>query len=150
LSGFLLDTNVISSLSPARMEASGLFLEWLDRVDGQGRIFLSVVSIHEIEKGITLLEHKGDTLKAPTLKRWLGDLVVKYHDKIIPVDAYAAVLAGQLEGKAISAGHDPGMADATMGGIALAHNLVIVTHNAKRFMPFGIPFATADEAVHLA
>ncbi len=58
MSGFLLDTSVISVLSPARSEASASFLEWLERVDGEGRVFLSVVAIHEIEKGIALLEHR--------------------------------------------------------------------------------------------
>jgi len=68
LSGFLLDTNVISMLSPARAEASAGFLDWLERLDSEGRIFLSVVAIHEIEKAIALLEHKGATTKAAGLK----------------------------------------------------------------------------------
>jgi len=149
LSGFLLDTNIISMLSPARAEASARFLEWLEREDGEGRIFLSVVAIHEIEKGIGLLEHKGATAKAAALKAWLAGLVAIYDDKIISVDASAAALAGQLEAKAISAGHDPGMADATIAGIAKARDLTIVTHNAKHFSPFGIGVATPDEAIRL-
>jgi predicted nucleic acid-binding protein len=71
LSGFLLDTNVVSTLAPSKAEASGDFLTWLDRMDGDGRLFLSVVSIHEIEKGIALLDHKGATAKAASLKAWL-------------------------------------------------------------------------------
>jgi predicted nucleic acid-binding protein len=63
LSGFLLDTNVVSMLAPSRAEASADFLNWLDRMDADGRLFLSVVSIHEIEKGIALLDHKGATAK---------------------------------------------------------------------------------------
>ncbi len=43
-------------LSPSRAEASARFLEWLERMDGEGKLFLSVVTIHEIEKGIALLE----------------------------------------------------------------------------------------------
>ncbi len=150
MSGFLLDTNVISMLSPSRAEASGRFLEWLERVDSEGRVFLSVVAIHEIEKGIALLEHKGATAKAAGLKVWLAGLVATYDDKIIPIDASAAALAGQLEAKAISAGHDPGMADATIAGIAKAQDLVVITHNTKHFLPFGIGVATPDEAVQLA
>ncbi|HWJ75892.1 MAG TPA: type II toxin-antitoxin system VapC family toxin [Kaistia sp.] len=146
MSGFLLDTNVISMLSPARAEASAPFLEWLEQMDRDGRIFLSVVTIHEIEKGIALLQHKGATVKAAGLKVWLAGLVAAYDDKIVPVDALAAAFAGQLEAKAISGGHDPGMADATIAGIAMAHELVIVTLNAKHFLPFGIGVATPDEA----
>jgi predicted nucleic acid-binding protein len=150
LSGFLLDTNVISMLSPSRAEASARFLEWLERVDSEGRVFLSVVAIHEIEKGIALLEHKGATAKAAGLKVWLAGLVATYDDKILPLDASAAALAGQLEAKAISAGHDPGMADAAIAGIAKAQDLVIVTHNTKHFLPFGISVMTPDDAVQLA
>ncbi len=64
MSGFLLDTNVISMLSPSRVEAPNTFLEWLERADAEGRVFLSVVTIHEIEKGIALLDSKGATAKA--------------------------------------------------------------------------------------
>jgi predicted nucleic acid-binding protein len=149
LRGFLLDTNVISMLSPARAEVSARFLDWLERVDSEGRVFLSVVAIREIEKGIALLEHKGATAKAAGLKVWLAGLVSTYDDKIIPIDASAAALAGRLEASALSAGHDPGMADAMIAGIAKAHDLVIVTDNITPFRSFGIGAATPDEAVQL-
>ncbi len=149
MSGFLLDTNVISMLAPARA-ASARFIEWLERVDSEGRLFLSVVAIHEIEKGISLLEHKGAVAKAAGLKVWLAGLVTTYDDKIIPVDASAAALAGKLEAKAIAAGHNPGMADATIAGIAKVRDLLVVTHNTRHFAPFGTDVATPDEAVHLA
>ncbi len=126
------------------------FLEWLERMDGEGRLFLSVVSIHEIEKGIALLEHEGATAKAARLKVWLAGLVATYDDKIIPLDASAAALAGQLEAKAISGGHDPGMADAIIAGIAKAHDLVIVTRNTKHFLPFGAGILSPDEAAQSA
>lgn len=150
MSGFLLDTNVISMLSPSRAEAHAPLIDWLERLDREGRIFLSVIAIHEIEKGIALLENKGATAKAAGLKVWLAGLVATYDDKIIPLDASAAALSGRLEAKAISAGHDPGMADAAIAGIAGALDLVIVTHDAKHFLPFGIAVATPDEALGLS
>ncbi len=67
MSGFLLDTDVISMLSPARAEASARFLDWLERMDGEGRLFLTAVTIQEIEKGIALLEHKGAAANAAGL-----------------------------------------------------------------------------------
>jgi predicted nucleic acid-binding protein len=144
VTGFLLDTNVISMLSPSRAEASEGFLRWLDQMDGQGRLFLSVVTLHEIEKGIALLEHKGATAKAASLKIWLAGLIATYDDKILAVDALAAALAGQLEAKALAAGHDPGMADATIAGIAKAYDLVIVTRNTKHFSPFWVSVQTPE------
>ena len=142
----LLDTNVISLLSPSRAEASPRFLDWLEHMDAEGRVFLSVVTIHEIEKGITLLEHKGATAKAAGLKAWLAGLVSTYGDKIIGFDVPAAALAGQLEAKAITAGYDPGMADAVIAGIAKAGDLRIITCNTKHFLPFGVAVSSPDEA----
>lgn len=150
MNGILLDTNVLSMLSPSRAQASSPFLEWLERADSEGRVFLSVVAIHEIEKGIALLEHKGAAAKAADLKVWLAGLVATYDDKIIPIDASAAALAGQLEAKAITAGHNPGMADAMIAGIAKAQDLVVITHNTEHFLPFGVDMATPDDAVRLA
>jgi hypothetical protein len=42
LSSFLLDTNVVSMLAPSKAEESADFLTWLDRMDGDGRLSLSV------------------------------------------------------------------------------------------------------------
>ncbi|WP_315744244.1 PIN domain-containing protein [Bradyrhizobium sp. SZCCHNR1075] len=133
-------------LAPSRAEASADFLDWLDRMDGDGRLFLSVVSIHEIEKGIALLDHKGATAKAASLKVWLSGLVSTYDDKIIGFDAQAAAIGGRLEAKALTAGHDPGMADAVIAGIAAAHELIVVTRNTKHFLPFGIAVLSPNEA----
>jgi len=147
VSGFLLDTNVISVLSPSRAAASPDLMAWLDHTDSEGRLFLSVVTIHEIEKGIALLQHKGASAKAAALKLWLAGLVSIYDDKIIPVDTVVAALAGQMEARAIATGFAPGMADATLAGIASVHDLVIVTSNTKHFRPFGVSVITPDEVV---
>jgi len=119
-------------------------------MDSDGRVFLSVVTIHEIEKGIALLEHKGATAKAAGLKVWLAGLAATYDDKILGLDVSAATLAGQLEARALAGGNDPGMADAIIGGIAKAHDLVIVTRNMKHFAPFGVAISSPDEAVGIA
>ena len=133
-------------LPPFTSEASARFLDWLERMDGEGRVFLSVGTIHEVEKGIALLEHKGATAKAAGLRLWLAGLVAAYGDRILDLDASAAALAGRLEAKALSLGHDPGMADAMIAGIARAHGLVILTRNAKHFLPFGVAASSPDEA----
>ena len=147
MSGFLLDTNVISMLSPAKPEASVEFLEWLELQDGKGSVFLSVVTVHEIEKGVALLDHKGATAKAAAQKVWLAGLVTTYEDKILGIDAPVAAIAGRLEAKAVFSGHDPGMADAMIAAIAKTHDLVIVTRNTNHFVPFDVQAATPDKAV---
>lgn len=135
----------MSMLAPSATQAPQTFLDWLDRADAAGQIFLSVVTIHEIEKGIALLEYKGAASKAGALKMWLMGLVSTYDDKILLIDAIAASFGGQLEAKAAASGHNPGTADAAIAGIAKAHDLVIVTANTKDFLPFGVGLMSPDD-----
>jgi toxin FitB len=144
MSGFLLDTNIVSMLSPTAKQAPQTFLDWLERTDAAGQLYLSVVTIHEIEKGIALLQHKGATTKAAALKVWLMGLVSNYDDKILSIDMLAASLGGQLEAKAAASGHNPGMADAAIAGIAKARDLIIVTANTLDFLPFGVGLLSPD------
>jgi predicted nucleic acid-binding protein len=145
LKGFLLDTNIISMLSPSAPDVPVPFLDWLERMDGEGRIFLSTVTIHEIEKGITLLDHKGATAKAAGLRGWLSGLLAGYSDKILNLDTDAAAVSGRLEADAIASGQAPGMADAIIAGIAQAHDLVVVTRNIRHFLPFGVSVSLPDK-----
>jgi len=145
VNGFLLDTNVVSMLAPSRAEASQAFLDWLERADSEARVFLSVVTIDEIEKGIASLDHKGATAKAAGLKDWLSGLLATFDDKILGLDVAAALSSGRLEAQALGNGHAPGMADAMIAGIARAHDLTIVTRNAKHFLPFAVAVKTPED-----
>lgn len=136
-------------LSPSQAEASASFPDWLERMDRERRIFLSVVTIHEIEKGIALLEHRGAMAKAAGLKVWLAGLVSTYGDRIIGLDAATAAISGRLEANAASAGQDPAMADAIIAGIAQAHDLQVITSNTKHFLPFKISVFSPAEATGL-
>lgn len=138
MSGFLLDTNVISLLAPSRETTPAAFVSWLERADNDGQLYLSVVTVHEIEKGIKLLAHKGAAAKSAALRTWLSGLVTTYGDKILPLDIQITSVSGQLEAKAIASGHSPGMADALIAGTAMALDLAVITRNARHFQPFGI------------
>lgn len=146
VNGYLLDTNVVSMLSPSKAEAPEAFLAWLERADAKGRIFLSVVTVHEIEKGIAALDLRGASAKAARLKGWLTGLVTAFDDRILGLDSFAAALSGRLEAKAVAAGHSPGMADALIAGIATAHGLAVVTRNPKHFRPFEITVMAPEDA----
>ncbi|PND21688.1 twitching motility protein PilT [Ensifer sp. MMN_5] len=135
MSGYLLDTNVISMFSPSKPAVPEGFIRWLD---AEGTIFLSVVTVHEIEKSVGLLERKGATARGASLRLWLSGLVSTYDDRILSIDTTVSTISGQLEAIAVAAGHSPGMADALIAGTAKVHDLVVVTRNLKHFEPFGI------------
>ncbi len=138
MSGFLLDTNVISMLSPSRGEVSKAFINWAEDQDSRDQLYLSAVTIHEIEKGIALLESKGASAKATGIRLWLSGLTTAYDDRILPITVAVAALSGQLEASAIASGHSPGMADALIAGSAKSQGLTIVTHNLKHFLHFDV------------
>lgn len=131
-------------LAPTKEPAPADFAKWLETQDSQDRIFLCTVSVHEIEKGIALLIHKGATAKAAELQAWLIGLVSNYDDKILPIDVATSSLSGKMEAASIASGHNPGMADALIAGIAKHHDLTVVTGNVRHFKPFGVDLLAPD------
>ncbi|OOG63116.1 VapC toxin family PIN domain ribonuclease [Sinorhizobium sp. A49] len=143
MTAYLLDTNVVSLLSPSRTETATGLIAWLDKAEDTTEFFLSVVTVHEIERGIMLLERKGATAKANGLRRWMDGLFLTYEDRILSIDAAVSAMSGKLEAEAIASGHSPGMADALIAGTAKAHDLTVVTLNLRHFEPFGIDLMAA-------
>ncbi len=144
MTGFLLDTNAVSMFSPSKAGTSSAFARWVEEQEKLEAIYLSAVTIHEIEKGVRLLEAKGATARARLIELFLQGLMAGYGDRILPVDAETARESGRLEAIAISAGHSPGMADAMIAGMASLHGLTIITRNLKHFVPFGVPARLPD------
>jgi toxin FitB len=142
LSGYLFDTDVLSLLAPGRVNVPDGFVAWAEA--RESRIFISAVSIHEIEKGIQLLEAKGALRKARNLEQWLQSLVTKLGDFILPVDAAVARVSGEFEAKAITDGFNPGASDAMIAGTAQYHQLTVVTRNMRHFSAFEIAVMGVD------
>ena len=142
---FLLDTNAISMFAPSKASASNIFAEWVDEQDRQDAVYLSVLTIHEIEKGVRLLEAKGAKAKAAGIHTWLQGLIAGYGDHILPVDKDIALESGRLEAKAVIAGHTPRTADAIIAGTASIHKLTVITANLKHFLPFGVAVKSPDQ-----
>lgn len=142
MSGFLLDTDAISLFY--RTGASPGFSEWMSRQEERNAVYLSAVTIHEIEKGIRLLDHKGAVAKASAIRAWLLGLVAGYGANILPLDAAVAGMSGELEAAAIAAGHAPGAADAMIAGTAKHHGLTVITRNDRHFRHFGISVLSPD------
>lgn len=144
MNGYLLDTSIVSLLSSSSTVAATAFLNWLEEAEQRNELYLSVVTIHEIERGIDLLEHEGATAKASALRTWLEGLSSTYADRILSVNAAVSIVSGSLEAQANAGGHSPGMADALIAGTAKAHNLTVVTRSRKHFEPFAIDLSVPD------
>lgn len=144
MNGYLLDTNIVSLLSPSSTVRATVFLDWLEQAEQRSELYLSVVTIHEIKRGIGLLEHKGATAKASALRTWLEGLTATYADRILPIDTAVSAISGALEADAVANGHSSGMADALIAGTAKAHRLTVVTRNQRHFEPFAIDLSVPE------
>lgn len=93
---FLIDTNVISEARKGKA-ANGGVLAFLREADRDGKaLYLSVITIGELQRGVRLIRHRGDPDQAGRLERWLMQLIQAYQDRILPVDSEAAMLCGAL------------------------------------------------------
>jgi predicted nucleic acid-binding protein len=89
------------------------------------RLFLSAVTIAEIEDGIAKARRGKATLKADHLAEWRETVVHLYGDRILGFDLEAARIAGGLSDRARSSGHAPGFADIIIAATARFHHLDI-------------------------
>jgi predicted nucleic acid-binding protein len=133
---YLVDTNVISGAAPARPVPPAL-VEWMDVHSTS--LFLSVVTVAEIEDGIAKSRREGATRKSSDLASWLETVLHLYGDRILAFDAPAARIAGAISDRARGQGHAPGFADLIIAATAQRHGLILLSRNLKHFEPFGIP-----------
>ncbi len=133
---YLVDTNVISARVPSRVPLPDL-ASWMDT--NSDRLFLSVVTIAEIEDGIAKAKRAGATRKSRDLNAWLETVLHLYATRILPFDLATARLAGTLSDHARSQGGAPGFADIMIAATAQWHGLTILTRNLRHFEPLGVP-----------
>jgi predicted nucleic acid-binding protein len=124
---FLLDTCVWSAARRGDRKA----VTWLRRADA-GALYLSVITLGEIMKGIALRE-RSDPKGADVLRDWLHRLHRDYADRTLPIDADVALEWGRL-----AARRPRPMADALMAATALVHRKFVVTRNVQDFADAGV------------
>lgn len=128
---FLLDTNVVSELRKVRSGKANVGVaEWSATVPS-ARMFISVITIHELEHGVLLAE-RTNRAKGAVLRKWLDESVsMAFIQRVIPLDETVARRAASL--------HVPDPApfrDALIAATTLVHQLDVVTRNARDFERF--------------
>lgn len=125
---YLLDTNVISELRKPRPH--GAVVAWLQGVD-EARLFLSAVTLGEIQAGIELTREQ-DPAKAAEIEAWL-ELVARSYN-VLPMDAAAFRHWARLMHRQSDTLYEDTMIAAT----ARAHGLSVVTPNVADFKALGV------------
>ena len=134
---YLVDTNIISAGAPSRAAASADLVAWMD--EHSAKLYLSAVTVTEIEDGIAKARRERATRKAADLTAWLEALLHLYGDRILAFELAAARIAGALSDLARSKGVAPGFADIVIAETARSHKLTILTRNTRHFEPLDVP-----------
>lgn len=98
-------------------------------------LFLSVVTIGEIAKGIALLDPGS---KKAALDSWLNELHREYSDRILPIDSDVANMWGIVTASAQKGGVTLAIADGLIAATGIQHGMAVMTRNVKDFEASGV------------
>lgn len=135
---FLLDTNVVSHIAPARRKAPAdeELAAWI--VARSDELWLSVITAAEIEDGIAKAARTGATRKANDLAEWWGEIRHYYAGRILPLDLVTAQEAGRLMDEARAAGVEPGFEDIAIAATGKVNGLIVLTRNVRHFQVLSV------------
>ena len=130
MNGFLLDTNVLSELRKEQRCDVGL-RQWFKEV-GDGKLFISVVVLGEIRRGIERVRHR-DPSQAQALENWLRGITIEFGEHLLPVDEKVSDQWGKLGLK-----QPLPIIDAFLAATALVHDLTLVSRDKDGFRNSGV------------
>jgi len=135
---YLLDANVLSATAPTKALPDPNLQAWIRR--NSDRLFLSVITLMELNHGAAWLEHRRATAKAARLAAWIELVRTHYEERILPADAAVAIRAGKLITVARAVGVQIDTEDAIIAATAELHSLTVLTDNGRHFAPTGVSY----------
>ncbi len=130
---YLIDTNVISEARKKSRANPGV-IDFFNRVASTGDlVYLSVITIGELRRGVELIRLRGDQDQAGLLEAWLSAVLDQYSDKVLAFDADAAQVWGRLR-----VPNPEHALDKQIAATALVHDLTVVSRNAADFAGTGV------------
>lgn len=130
---YLLDTCLLSELRKPVPDPG--VVAWVSDID-ETRLFVSVLSLGEIQKGVAKLENGR---RKNAFQHWLEqDLLVRFEGRILPLDLDMVLEWGLVSAANESRGKPAPVIDALLAVTAMARNLSLVTRNDKDFSGFPV------------
>jgi predicted nucleic acid-binding protein len=118
---FLIDTNIVSEVRK-KARCDRRVAAWYASVQ-DGDLYLSVLVVGEIRKGIELARRRDPT-KAAALERWLNEIDTAFAERILPVDRVVTDEWGRM-----SAQRPIPVVDGLLAATAKVYGMTLVTRN---------------------
>ncbi len=131
---YLIDTNVISEARKKATANVGVRRFFRQSNENQSKIFISVITVGELRRGVEMIRHRGDIRQANQLQKWLVAMLDEYQDHILDINRDIAQLWGHLRTP-----HPENALDKQIAATALIYDLTVVTRNQKDFDRTGVP-----------
>ena len=130
---YLVDTNVISEVRKKSKASTGVRAFFKQAIKDETQLFISVVTVGELRRGVESIRHRGDVRQANQLEKWLEALLTEYEDYTLDINQDIAQLWGRLR-----APHPENALDKQIAATALIYELTVVTRNHKDFVKTGV------------
>jgi len=124
---YLVDSNVLSESSKSRGDPH--VLEWMSDHDAQ--LYVSVISLGEILKGIHLLDSGR---RRTQIERWYQRIERWAASRILPVDPSLMEVWAQFYASHQRSGRRLPLMDSLLAATALRYKLTLVTRNTADFL----------------
>lgn len=130
---YLVDTKVISEIRKQARANKGVLTFFKQAAhDDDIDLYMSVVTVGELRRGVELIRHRGDEPQATRLEAWLNSALQEFGQNILPVDEETAQVWGRLR-----VPHPEHALDKLIAATALIHDLTVVTRNVDDFAGTG-------------
>lgn len=130
MSGFLLDTNILSELRKGNRCDAGV-RQWFEEVPAE-ELFVSVLVLGEIRQGVERIRRR-DPAQARALEKWLNRISTDFADRLLPITEKVADQWGRL-----GLPQPVPVLDALLAATALAHDLTVVSRDEDGFRNTGV------------
>lgn len=132
---YLLDTNIVSLFDPRRIREAESLVYWMREHDSL--LFLSTITVIEIEAGILKLGREAKNARASQLIALRDSIIADFRDRLLSLDVEVALAVARLAEAIKPMVID--RFDLIVAATARVHGLTVLTRNVRHFEPTGVP-----------